>query len=257
MSGGNAIDFDFDIDELKRSRGGCAWNAPLVTDDKLHVNDMKAEEAALIRKTVAQMPHIPSLINYNRKSLNGIATLGPVEGRVRPAVENAVMNNAAEAEDPNIVLQAVTEFPNLAWEAIKAGLLKEEITNRQLNAHIKEAEKHQKDIDLLLDFNLEMSGHKEDATELSQRANELLDELKARGIDLWKGERAYSKEKASTAKDNSGNQVDKARSKLQSIVLTGIQPKISNIGSIMETLKDILRNSTRLMNTITANMGKK
>jgi hypothetical protein len=256
------IESDFDIHELGRSRG----HTPIPTDGKVHVDDMSDQEAALIRKTVAQMPHIPSLISYtNPRSLDGRASIGPVDSILPAPLDNEVRApvggitlDPAEETDPNIVLQAVTEHPNLAWEAIKMGLMKERVTNDQLNAHIKEAEKHQKDIDLLLDFNAEMSGFKDDGTELSQRAKELLEELRERGIDLWKGEdKTVNKERVSSMKELSSNHIDKSRSKLQNLVLTKIQPKIANIGAIMETLKDIMRNHTKLMNTVTGNMGKR
>lgn len=237
-----AFDTDYEIDALRRVHGFSP-----VTSDKVHVNDMEAEEAALIKKTIAQMPHISTPIpSSTDASLAGRATLGPVDSAV------------TVAHDPNIVLEAVTEFPNLAWEAIKVGLAKEKRTNDELNAHIKDAERHQKDIDLLLDFSAEMTGHKEDSTELSQKAKDLIEELKGRGIDLWRGEdKTINKEKISAMKELSGHQVDKSRSHLQNLVLTKIQPKIANIGAIMETLKDIIRNNTKLMNTITGNTGKR
>ncbi len=256
------IDSDFDIDQLGRS----SRHAPIPTDGKLHVDEMSPTEAALIRKTVGQLPRISSLVSYTTpRSLDGRASVGPVDGIIRPPIENevrvpvaGVAAEGAEEVDPNTVLQAVTECPNLAWEAIKMGLMKERITNDQLNAHIEEAGKHQKDIDLLLDFSAEMSGFKDDGTELSERAKQLLEELRERGIDLWKGEdRTVNKERVSSMKELSGNHIDKSRSKLQNLVLTKIQPKIANIGAIMETLKDIIRNHTKLMNTLTGNMGKR
>ena len=226
-----ALDTDYEIDALRRVHGFSP-----VTSEKVHVNDMKAEEADLIRKTIAQMPHISTPIpSSTDASLAGRATLGPVDSAV------------AEAADPAIAWEAVSEFPNLAWEAIKAGLVKEQITNAQLNAHIKEAEKHQKDIDLLLDFSAELTGHKDDASDLTERAKELIEELKGRGIDLWKGEdKTITKEKISALKDLSNSHVDKIRSNLQILFTTKIQVKIQAIGSIMEALKDIIRNNRKV-----------
>ncbi len=140
-------------------------------------------------------------------------------------------------------------FPNLAWEAVKAGLAKEELTNKQLKAHIAEAEKHQKDIDLLLDLSAELTSYKED-TEMPEKMRSLLKELKERGIDLWKSEETVlSKEKIAELKSLSSGQVDKLRSNLQIIFTTKIQSLIQSIGAIMETLKEIIRNNTKLINT--------
>lgn len=237
---------DEELDNTRRNRA-------ISDPSRVTLSEIDPREENAIRRTRTLLSHlIPPIPSSMDAPLTGRATVGPVERIAGP------QNAAQEAHDPNIVLQAVTEHPNLAWEAIKVGLLKEKITNDQLNAHIKEAEKHQKDIDLLLDFNSEMAGFKDDATELSQRAKELLEELKARGIDLWKGEdRTVNKERVSSMKELSSNHIDKSRSKLQNLVLTKIQPKIANIGAIMETLKDIIRNNTKLMNTITANTGKR
>ena len=240
-----------DIEERLRACGRYASFSPQIQ----HVNDMVHEEATLIRKTLAQMPLIstPVLPFFsNDSSLIGRTTKGAVNEVNRAAgeslshrelVDEVDIDPIAGLTNAEIGVQAVTEFPNLAWEAIKAGLNKEQITNTQLNIHIGEAQKHQKDIDLLLDFSAELTGHKEDAGELSQKAKDLLEELKGRGIDLFKGEdKMINKEKLAALKDLSNSQVDKLRSNLQMLFTTQIQPKIQAVGSIMEALKDILRN---------------
>lgn len=187
------------------------------------------------------------------------ATDAPLSGRVTPgAVERAPapeIDPIAGLTNGEIAGKAMSEFPNLAWQAIKAGLAKEKFTNDQLNGHIREAEKHQKDIDLLLDLSAELTGYKDDMTDLSQKASEgskksakeLLEELKERGIDLWKGEDTkINKEKVSALKDLSKSQMDKLHGNLQRLFTTRIQPKIQEMASVMEALKDILRNQRRV-----------
>ena len=209
--------------------------SPIAVKTATHVNDLPEGEAALIKKTIAQMPHITTPTPHPAdKSLNGRVSLGPVD----------------EKANSEIALQAVLEFPNLAWEAIKAGLAKEEISNRQLNGYIQEAEKHQKDIDLLLNFSAELTGHKEDIAEMSEKMKQLLSELKDRGIDLVKGaDQTLNKEKIAELKSLASSRVDQLRSNVQILFTTKIQVQIQSIGAIMETLKDIIRNNTKLIST--------
>ncbi len=230
----------------------------LPVSDKVHVDELEEKEGALIRKTVAQMSHIatpapgatgPSLVGRAHHitpiSLNTarieedlethLADLRATESRLRS-------DNPPALRTPN--------FPNLAWESVKAGLAQEKLTNDKLNGYIKEAEKNQKDIDLLLDFSAELTAQKEDVKELSEKMKDLLAKLKERDIDLWKGEdQKVNKEKISELKSLASAQVDKLRSNLQILFTTKIQVQIQNISAIMETLKDIIRNNTKLINT--------
>ncbi len=164
------------------------------------------------------------------------------------AVRDSLVNMEARLKDEKPEPHTL-DFPNLAWEAVKAGLAKERLSNEQLNTHIKEAEKIQKDIDLLLDFSAELTAHKDESKELSEKAKALLAQLKERGIDLWKGE-GLNKEKISELKSLTSGQVDKLRSNLQIIFTTKIQFLIQAIGAIMESLKDIIRNNNKLISTI-------
>ena len=142
------------------------------------------------------------------------------------------------------------DFPNLAWESVKLGLAKEKVVNAQLIGHIKEAEQHQKDIDLLLDFSAELTAHKKESGEMSEKMKDLLAQLKERGIDLWKREdHNLNEERVSDLKSLTNSQVDKLRSNLQIAFTTKIQTLIQSIGAIMDTLKDIIRNNNKLINS--------
>lgn len=182
----------------------------------------------------------------------------PLTDRALPVEELAAQNERLEALVENLEAKKnilenqeaphTLDFPNLAWESVKAGLAKEKLVNSELNKHIAQAEMHQKDIDLLLEFSAKLTAHKE-GTEMSPEMLQLLDQLKTRGIDLWQGdEKELSKEKISELKSLSSSHVDKLRSNLQIIFTTKIQTLIQSIGSIMEILKDIIRNNTKLIN---------
>lgn len=200
-------------------------------------------------KIIAQMPKME--ISGATGATGGSSLVGRA-GAIHPLSEN-IDNVVDELENyqsdlKKIEKQSAPHFPNLAWESIKAGLAQEKITNGKLNGHIKDAEKLQKEIDLLLDLSAELTAHPEGAVP-SDKMKALLIDLKQRGIDLWKGEdRTFSKERISELKSLANAQVDRLRSNLQIIFTTKIQVLIQTIGSIMETLKDIIRNNTKLIN---------
>jgi len=153
---------------------------------------------------------------------------------------------------------AILQFPNLALEAVNVGLEKEKHTNAILNGHIAEAQKSQKDIDLLLDLSAELLQHKAadgENIEMSDKLKDLLKQLQERGIDLWKSEEtSLSKEKLSELKTLSSAQVDKLRSSIQLIFTTKIQTLIQAMGAILECVKDIIRNHNKLISGINNKM---
>lgn len=243
-----------EIDELEDTKR--VSNSVFATEqatDPLHINDMKPEEAELIRKTLAQMANIgapiPSQID---KPLTGRVSVGAPTSATLNRIDSALADHLVELEEVEADLQnkgsAIKDFPNLAWESIQAGLIKEQITNDQINAHVKEAENIQKDIDLLLELSAELTALKEGEAP-TEKMKEILDQLKIRDIDLWKRDLSeMNKEEISEMKSLSSAQVDKLRSNLQIIFTTKVQVLIQSIGSIMEILKDIIRNNSRLIN---------
>ena len=257
----DVLGFDLDEEEKRIGRGG--FSGVAYADTKVHLDQIedKAEQLR-IRKTIGKRhrieetshPHVADEpVGKTRKVELGLSPpAGLTEaqllleehvGRLKE-IETQLTGDHPPA--PYIL-----DFPNLAWEAVKTVLLKEEITNRQLNGHIETVEKHQKDLDLLLDFSSELTGYKEDTTEMSEKMKDLLAKLKERGIDLWKGEElTLSKEKIAELKSLSSAQVDKLRSNLQIIFTTKIQVLIQALGSIMEALKNIVQNNNRLISAI-------
>lgn len=137
------------------------------------------------------------------------------------------------------------EFPNLAYEALKLALAKEQITNDKINGHIAEAKKQQDSIKLLLDLTAEINVLK-DGGKLSDKAKEILAKLKEQGIEVWKGGDELSKEQVSELKSLSSSQTDTLRSNLQILFTTKIQTLIQEIGTIMDVLKEIIRNDSKL-----------
>lgn len=201
-----------------------------------HIGSFAPGSASLKGRVTEGAPIVPTIAELESNVTSSYETLKDMEARL----------NSDNPPAPHTL-----NFPHLAWESVKAGLKAEGINNEKLNTHIKEAEKHQKDIDLLLDLSAELTGHKDDTKEMSQKMKDLLADLKTRGIDLWKGEGfQINTQKISDLKLLTNAQVEKLRSNLQISLTTKIQALIQSIGAILETIKEIIRNNTKLINTI-------
>lgn len=139
----------------------------------------------------------------------------------------------------------MAEYPNLAFETLKLALAKEKVVNDKINGHIAEAKKMQDSIKDLLDLTAEINVLK-DGGKLSPKAKEILAKLKEQGIDVWKGGDELSKEQVSELKSLTSSQTDSLRSNLQILFTTKIQTLIQEIGTIMDILKDIVRQDSKL-----------
>lgn len=241
------------IDDDVCANGICAIQDPsrVLLDD--------CADADLIRKTqrVAQAnvtPDVPSPHDRLRpgKAAPVEATSEQLETLNRLATQAADLKNQLEDVEekltgPNPPAPHEAGFPNVAFEALMAGLIKESTTNTQLQGHIAKVKETQKDIDLLLDLSAALTASKNDQ-KMSEEVKRLLGELKSRGIDLWKGE-VLDKEKISELKSLTSAQVDKLRSNLQIVFTTKIQTLIQQIGAILESIKDIIRQNSRVIST--------
>jgi hypothetical protein len=229
---------DFDSEAAIRNIGEVS------SSDTIRLKDMPPAEADLIRRTgEAAARYVPSS-----------SSAPSLEGRVNEIDAEALENQNGRLEalshqlatmHSQLATATLDNFPHLAWESVKAGLAQEKIINNKINGYVDEIEKHQKDIDTLLDLNAELTKMKEG--NLSEKAKDLLNQLKERGIDLWKGEDKLTKEKISELKTLSSQQVDKLRSKIQIIFSTKVQSSMQNINSIMEVLKNIISNNRKLI----------
>lgn len=157
-----------------------------------------------------------------------------------------------------VVQTSVDNFPNLAWKCVEAGLNAEKISNDKLKGFIEEARHIQDKMDKLLDFSTELSALPEDAKEMSDKMKTILADLRQEGIDLWPAEKGteISKDKIIELKSLASSRTDKLRSDLQILFTTKIQHEIQTIGSIVESLRDILRNNSRLLSTIIGHYAK-
>lgn len=232
-------------DERDEIRG---YGRPMVSDPS---SILAAEwgDGVLVQKTKdVALPNITPAVPHPNDTLDPsrVSRLDTVDGAKEAisALESDIEQLEEFQKEPSL------QFPNLAWEAVVAGLMKEQQTNDKLKEHIDEAQKHQKDIDLLLDLSAELSALKDDQKEMPEKLKDLLGQLKERGIDLWKHENGeISKERISDLKSLSSAQVDKLRSNLQILFTTKIQVLVQSIAAILECVKDAIRNYSRLIST--------
>ncbi len=260
-----SIELDLDTDRMEIGSIG--------NDQAVHLKNLDPYEAAKIEKTLqAALPAIQNIDHPSPfdPSLNGKVTLGaPQPMEIDGDVQPMDIDEPIYPLDPSLDLdalgvdreklktawKAVSEFPSLAWEAIKAGLAKENQSNDTLNGYIADAENHQKIIDMQLEFSAELTALG-DKGEMTPRMKTLIKELKANGVDLKVDENTkITKDKVLELKSLNSSFIDQRRSKLQILFTTKIQVVIQNLGSIMETLKNILKDNTRLNSTIVGHSG--
>lgn len=206
-----------------------------------HIDDLAEKEAKIIRNTTAQVPNLPSLTLTEGASLDGRVTPGPLvtENLIRIANEELP---AYVEELKQIATQETvpSKFPHLAWEAIQVGLKREAFIHNKLNAHIDAIERSHDDISLLLTLNAELGGVKEDENnELSEKAQNLIAQLKERGIEL-KGESAGEIKRQASAHES------RLRSEIQIKFTTKVQTLMQQVESLMQILQNIIRSDSKL-----------
>lgn len=164
-----------------------------------------------------------------------------------PVIENGLVE-AAKGEAPSL-----EGFPNLARESVSLGVAKEKVNRDALRGHVKEAKQYQKNIDLLLDLKAEIStGSSEKDCPLSDKAKEIIQELKANGIDIWKGDpNTVPKDKHASLGSDITGRADQERVKLQTLFTTVIQVIIQSDSSIMQALQNIVRENSNFLRDVT------
>jgi hypothetical protein len=223
---------------------------PLDLETSIHVNQLASEEAALIQNT--QQAALPAIANTEIPHSSDVLAADRVTlGAPQSTDEEPLL----DPEKLEISKTAITDFPALALAAVEAGLKHERYSNDVLNKHIEEAQGHQKTIDLMLDFSAELTALG-DGGAMTPKMNELVRELKTLGVDLKLEEGTkIAKDRAIELKSLNSSFIDQRRSKLQILFSTKIQVEIQNISSIMEVLKNIIKDNTRLNSTIVGHSG--
>ena len=122
---------------------------------------------------------------------------------------------------------------------MKVGLAKENQIHDLLNSHIEQIENAHSHISLLLDLNAELGGSKEDQTEFSDKAKQILSELNSQGIEIH-GETVGEIKRLSSSHES------RLRSEIQIKFTTKVQHLMQQIESINQILQNIIRSDAKL-----------
>lgn len=232
--------------DTETNRGGIG---AIQNDGTVRLQNLDPKEAEKIERTQEVARQAIQTTDHPHASdsgLNGKVTLG--------APERA---NSIDPEKLETSWNAINDFPALAWESVKAGLAKEKQSNDELDRHIKKAQDLQKALKDALEGSAELTAIPDKGShEISPKLKAIAKELKERGLDLKLEDGVkITKDKALELKSLISSFIDQRRSDLQILFTTKIQVVIQNIGSIMEALKNIVKDNTRLNSTIVGHSG--
>ena len=150
-------------------------------------------------------------------------------------------------------------FVNIGLEVLKLGFVRTNVYRDQIIGHTNEAKETQTLLKKLIDLNgkLSLVGEQNEVPVTDDlRASAQL--LKDKGIETFDlTAKTLSREKIAEIKTNLGMRIDTIKSEIQIIFSSLIQPKISEMNSLLDTLKMIEKYQTKLIETIVANSTKR
>jgi hypothetical protein len=234
---------------------------------KLHIDHLQAEEPVVKAHGVGpkvihstEQPEPIRLFDEN-SSLSGNRISDEPPGRhatvtalakdagVAPRNEkSSVKRKKTAAVDENEPPVEKKPFPDLAFAAVQAGMMRERDGAAKLNKISGEIRAQLKDIDNLLDLNKEMGSNEQDSWEVTDEARRILRDLEARGVHVTKGElkKTLSRQELSELKMQVSREIEQSRSKMQTTITTEVQPEINNLNSIMNAIQRIINSDERL-----------
>jgi hypothetical protein len=177
-----------------------------------------------------------------------------------PLQVNEEKISAAEtpAENNKVSIVAAEKFSgNLAWETLCVCLNKDRFYHMKLQKHTDEATDIQDSIRKLIELSSQLP--------ISEKDVVLSDDILARFNDLQKsninilqsGEKKISPARMADIKGQIGCHNDRLKTELQKKFTTQIQVTISEMNSVLESARMIIKFYDRLMGTITNNQGKR
>ncbi|MBS0626472.1 MAG: hypothetical protein JSS32_10530 [Verrucomicrobia bacterium] len=183
-----------------------------------------------------------------------MASSATLADQVTPPPEDAREVHSAAASTG-----LVSGFPNLSWEILRAGLLKENFMIKDLNEISKGIEEIQEKLGKVLKFNQKLTKlpSEKETYEITDDMKEDIKVLKEMGIDvLSPDEKTISAEKLGMIKTD----LDHIKSQLQTNMQTkfmNVQTKTSQYSSLLDSLKTVEKHFSRLLSKILDNMTKR
>ena len=150
-------------------------------------------------------------------------------------IEEAAPKNSELEERVSSAVKPAFEKINIGFQVLQLGLKRAGVYVKEITGHANEA----KEIQALLKKNIDRA-------------------LREKGIQTFsEDKKVLSREEIAEIKTNIGMQIDQLKTEMQVIFSSHIQPKISEMNSLLETLKMIEKYQTKLLDAIIANSTKR
>ena len=179
-------------------------------------------------------------------SQNALAKLDPTQDEIEKLPDLDMIGDVVQ----EVGNAGTGNFPNVALEVVRLALKVENYqTAHKLNALQKEGHELKGKIELLLNLKGELQtiSKKEAASyELSDKAKDLLRQLKEKEIDVFPGAgTTVTKVEMTEAKGRIESQISHHRTELQVLFSTKISVTVQFLNSMIDVVKNILKNIER------------
>ena len=174
-------------------------------------------------------------------------------------IEEAAPKNSELEERVSSAVKPAFEKINIGFQVLQLGLKRAGVYVKEITGHANEAKEIQALLKKNIDLNSKLSviGDKEEMT-ISTELRDLSRALREKGIQTFsEDKKVLSREEIAEIKTNIGMQIDQLKTEMQVIFSSHIQPKISEMNSLLETLKMIEKYQTKLLDAIIANSTKR
>ncbi len=183
-----------------------------------------------------------------KKRHEAVEGVAPMDGFVHvdqlPQEDGNLIRRTEEAGLNAIA--SLYRLPDPYYEMMMLCTKKEEHSAESIKQDTQKARRRKQDMDLLNKFSAGLNSHKPD-TELSADMKGILAQLKEQNIDIWNGTGSLSKEKIGELRHTTGSQIDNAKTDIQSIMATSIQPKLTALAPVLDTMKKAAENRKRVV----------
>lgn len=139
-------------------------------------------------------------------------------------------------------------FTDLAWGAVQTGINREKDGSVKLKEVSKEVRSHIGTIDLLLELSGKLSGldPNKKTVEITEEMKELQGKIRERGVEIPLPEGSFRREEIHQIKSVISSRIDHLRTQMQTTISTKIQVEMTNMQTIMNAVRDIIRSDERM-----------
>ncbi|MBI5272846.1 MAG: hypothetical protein HY861_02550 [Chlamydiia bacterium] len=180
-----------------------------------------------------------------------------VEAAVPPLVASPIQPSQIDELSSRVQGVARTGFPNIPLAAVQLGLAKEQMETRKIQELSKAVKQDLAVSNLLLTLSSSLTALPSDKSShaITDKIRSSVIELEKHGISLpiSSDTKTITKEQLTEIKASISEHNSRLRSQIQSTVSTEIQPTLTRLQSMMNTLSEILRATRRESDTFIKN----